>query len=120
MSDKMKTYHKHIFVCCTEGCCGARAGEAAYKAIRAELSKRNITDVLVTKTQCLGLCPEEGATVVVYPDGLWYVVSGAEDGSEIAREHLILGRPVARLISRKISVERKEICHGEKACNCAQ
>lgn len=122
MSKEIKTYRKHVFVCCTEGCCGARGGEAVYQTLRTELSERKIMDVLVTRTQCLGLCPEEGATVVVYPDGLWYVVSKAEEGREIAREHLIAGRPVARLIFQEISLEaqRKGACHGEKACNCAQ
>lgn len=106
---EVKTYRKHLFVCCTEGCCGVRAGEAVYQAIRAELSERKIADVLVTKTQCLGLCPEAGATVVVYPDSLWYVVSNAEDGTEIVRECLIAGRPVTRLISQEISLETHRI-----------
>ncbi len=29
---EVKTYRKHLFVCCTEGCCGARAGEAVYRS----------------------------------------------------------------------------------------
>lgn len=122
MSKEIKTYHKHVFVCCTEGCCGARGGEAVYQALRTEFSERKITDVLVTRTQCLGLCPEAGATVAVYPDGLWYVVSKAEEGTEIARQHLIAGRPVQRLLSQEISLEaqRKGAGHVEKACNCAQ
>ncbi len=94
----MKSYRKHVLVCCTEGCCGARAGEAFYTALRAELSERSITDVLVTRTLCLGLCPEEGATVVVYPDGVWYRVSDPKDATEIVTKHLIGGEPVRRLL----------------------
>jgi (2Fe-2S) ferredoxin len=66
---------RHVFVCANrrapgsplgEGC-GAR-GEAVYEALKDEVARRNaIPTVWVTRTQCLGVCPKEGATVAVYP-----------------------------------------------------
>lgn len=36
--------------------------------MKAEVAKRGVvTDVWVTKTHCLGICPKQGATVAVYP-----------------------------------------------------
>jgi (2Fe-2S) ferredoxin len=67
----------HLFVCANRrppdsplgpGC--ADAGEAVYAALKDEVVTRGrVTDVWVTKTQCIGICPREGATVAVYPRG---------------------------------------------------
>ena len=54
--------------------------------------------VYVTQSLCLGVCPQPGSTVVVYPDGTWYVGVHESDVAEIFASHLIGGRPVERLI----------------------
>ena len=47
--------------------CGER-GDVLYEALKAEVARtRRFTEVWVTKTQCLGICPKEGATVARYP-----------------------------------------------------
>lgn len=64
----------HLFVCGNRRTdsplgpgCGAN-GDAVYDAMKAEVAKRGaVTDVWVTKTHCLGICPKQGATVAVYP-----------------------------------------------------
>jgi predicted metal-binding protein len=64
----------HLFVCANrrEGSalgpgCGER-GDALYDALKAEVAARRMfTEVWVTKTHCLGICPKRGATVARYP-----------------------------------------------------
>jgi NADP-reducing hydrogenase subunit HndC len=52
--------------------------------------------VAVTRTGCLGVC--DGPTVVVYPEGVWYAKLTPADAEEIAREHMVAGRVVARCV----------------------
>jgi (2Fe-2S) ferredoxin len=64
----------HLFVCANrrEGSplgpgCGAH-GDAVYDALKHDVASRGlVTEVWVTKTHCLGICPPEGATVALYP-----------------------------------------------------
>jgi len=57
--------------------------------------------VYVTQCLCLGVCPASGSTVVVYPEGTWYVGVHESDVAEIFAEHLVSGRPVVRLVDRR-------------------
>ena len=57
--------------------------------------------VYVTQTMCLGVCPARGGTVVVYPEGTWYVGVGEADVAEIFDAHIVGGRPVERLLDRR-------------------
>jgi (2Fe-2S) ferredoxin len=52
--------------------------------------------VLVTGSSCLGPC-EQGPTVVVYPDGVWYAQVKEADVAVILDEHIKKGQPVAKL-----------------------
>ena len=54
----------------TDGC-GAHAGPAVYAALRSEVARRGLVrDVWVTRTWCLGVCPDVGCTVELQPSGL--------------------------------------------------
>jgi len=55
--------------------------------------------VRVNHAGCLDQCGY-GPMVVVYPEAVWYWGVRTEDAEEIVREHLIGGRPVARLVYR--------------------
>lgn len=65
----------HVFVCTNRRPAGAAlgpgcgdAGERLFDALKDEVGSRGaFRDVWVTATQCLGVCPERGATVAVYP-----------------------------------------------------
>lgn len=57
--------------------------------------------VFVTETLCLGVCPAAGATVVVYPEAVWYESVSALDVPELVERHMLAGEPVERLRSRK-------------------
>jgi (2Fe-2S) ferredoxin len=52
--------------------------------------------VRINSAGCLDRC-EEGPTLVVYPEGVWYTFIDEEDLDEIIDEHLVGGRPVERL-----------------------
>jgi (2Fe-2S) ferredoxin len=67
----------HLLVCVNERDpsdplgpgCGAR-GAAVYARLKEEVARRGeIQSVWVTRTHCLGVCPQDGCTVMVYPGG---------------------------------------------------
>jgi (2Fe-2S) ferredoxin len=60
-------------------------------------------EIFVTDSACLGVCPEAGATLVVYPEGVWYVSVRPADAREIFEQHLVLGKPVARLLDPRFT-----------------
>jgi len=55
----------------------------------------------VNGTTCLGPC-NFGASVVVYPEGVWYGRVGVKDVEEIVDQHIVGGKPVERLLLSKL------------------
>ena len=72
-------YEKHVFVCLHErpngeprGSCAQKGSEALLKALKTEAKNRGLKDtVRVQKAGCLDNC-EQGCSIVVYPEGVWY------------------------------------------------
>jgi len=97
-------FRRHVFVCENRrpagdprGCCAERGGGAVREALKAELKGRGLqAQVRANGAGCLDAC-EHGATVVVYPDGIWYAGVTPADVPEIVESHLVGGRPVERL-----------------------
>jgi (2Fe-2S) ferredoxin len=89
---------RHFFVCLNDRSCKPRDAETVATTLELALAQNPELwrDVAVTRTGCLGVC--DGPTVVVYPEGVWYAKVSPADAAEIAREHLIAGRIVARLV----------------------
>jgi (2Fe-2S) ferredoxin len=52
--------------------------------------------VRANESGCLDQC-EHGPVVVVYPDAVWYGFVKEKDVEEIVQEHILGGRPLARL-----------------------
>jgi (2Fe-2S) ferredoxin len=70
-----------------------------FEAFLHERASRSLyRTVYITRSLCLGVCPPLGSTVVVYPEGVWYVGVTADDVAQIFEEHIVAGRPVERLI----------------------
>ena len=100
-------YRRHFFVCTNRReadsgmpSCALNGSIAVAAALRrARDANGLIASVFVTETLCLGPCPRAGATVVVYPEAVWYEGVTAADVEEIATEHMVGGRPVERLRS---------------------
>jgi NADP-reducing hydrogenase subunit HndB len=74
------------------GTCGIAAGaRPVMLAILDELKKRNITNVIVTETGCIGLCQYEPLVDVIQPDHpkVTYVNMNPEKAREIVVKHII-------------------------------
>jgi (2Fe-2S) ferredoxin len=73
---------------------------------RQEVDRRQLAkEILVTRAGCTGH-HAWGPTVIVYPDGIWYAQVKPADVQAIIQEHLIDGRPVERLVNRRIGVHQ--------------
>lgn len=97
-------YRHHVFVCQNErpdghprGCCKSKGSVELHAALKEAVAKAGLSnDVRVNKSGCLDHC-EQGATVVVYPEAVWYGHVALTDVDAIVQEHLVNGRPVGRL-----------------------
>jgi (2Fe-2S) ferredoxin len=100
----MPLYERHVFVCenvrpdgDARGCCDARGGAELRARLKQAVKAAGLAGrVRVNAAGCLDQCAD-GATVVVYPEAVWYGHVTLEDADEIVREHLVGGRPVERL-----------------------
>lgn len=101
----MPKFQRHVFVCTNErdpsdarGCCAARgAGEVA-EAFKKKLFAAGLKRIVrPNKAGCLDQCAQ-GVTVVVYPEQVWYGHVTPADVDEIVEQHILGGKPVARLV----------------------
>jgi len=100
----MSLFERHIFVCENvrsdghpRGCCaakGSREIRARFKQLIHEAGLRG--RVRANQAGCLDQC-EQGVTVVVYPEAVWYGRVTLADVDEIFERHLIRGEVVERL-----------------------
>jgi (2Fe-2S) ferredoxin len=101
----LSKFARHFFVCTNqrpvEGrpSCGTRGGPELLTALQTALAAHPEVwaEVAVTAAGCLGPC-FDGPTMVVYPEGAWYVGVQLADVTQIVDEHLVGGRAVARLL----------------------
>jgi (2Fe-2S) ferredoxin len=102
----MSKPQRHVFVCTQNrppthprGSCVAKGSTALLQAFWAELQKRQAYEkISITYSGCLGPC-EQGANVLVYPEGVPYSGVTLADVEEIFTIHLEGGNPVARLLA---------------------
>ncbi len=75
------------------------------KALVAELVKRNLSEeIKLVETGCNGFCAQ-GPIMVVYPEGVIYMMIKPEDVPELVEEHLVKGRVLERLLYREPTTE---------------
>jgi NADH-quinone oxidoreductase subunit F len=92
----MNGVRSHVLVCAGAGCVASGALEVS-AAIQTALQKYGLEgEVRIVETGCLGPCAV-GPVAVVYPDGVFYQGIKPEDADELVQEHLLKGRPLARL-----------------------
>ncbi len=89
-------YQRHMFICGHERgadaqrpCCVARDSLALMKQVKSAAKAEGISGVRVQKAGCLDFC-ENGISCVVYPEGVWYTLTGEEDIPALL-EHLRSG-----------------------------
>ncbi len=93
----------HVFCCSQQrppahprGSCASRHGGPLWEKLSSQIEGRQLTGVSVVRTGCLGFC-NAGPLMVVYPQGVWYRPTCAEDVDEIVQTHFVEGRIVERL-----------------------
>ena len=101
-------YDKHIFICTNQRpvtasrkSCGEAHGMDIVDAFKKSLKEKNLPiKIRAQKSGCLDIC-DYGQTLVVYPEGVFYVGVELTDVEEIINEHIIHNRPVSRLVLDK-------------------
>ncbi|HEY5497685.1 MAG TPA: FAD-dependent oxidoreductase, partial [Syntrophales bacterium] len=100
----MKVFRSHLLICGGTGC-HASGSLNVKKALVAELVKRKLSEeIKIVETGCNGFCAM-GPIMVVYPEGVIYMLIKAEDIPELVEEHLIKGRILERLLYKEPSTE---------------
>ena len=77
--------------------CGIAAGaRPVLTTFTEEVAKRNLQNVMVTQTGCIGLCQYEPIVEVYEPDGkvTTYVKMTPEKAVQIVNDHLVNGKVV--------------------------
>ena len=102
---KARPLQRHVFICTNErdsgnprGCCQTKGASEVLEKFKTTLIARRLKgQIRAQKAGCLDTC-EYGASVVVYPDNVWYGKVTVQDVDQIIDEHLINGQPVERLL----------------------
>lgn len=95
---------KHVFVCVQNrppghprGSCAGRGSMQVFQAFQQQFEQRGLWErFAVTSCGCLGPC-DQGANVLVYPEGVLYGAVSAEDVTAIIDGHLLAGQKVEKL-----------------------
>lgn len=97
-------YKKHIFICTNQRAadaprksCGESHGLEIVDAFRKKLKEKKLNfPIRAQKSGCLDIC-DFGQTIVIYPEGVFYVGVELADVDEIIEEHILNDRVVERL-----------------------
>ena len=81
------------------GCCAAKDAVKLRTYLKNQAGKVGLNDVRINGAGCLDRC-ELGATMVIYPEGVWYSYRTRADLDEILQTHLVEGGRVTRLLLR--------------------
>lgn len=93
---------KDLLICGGTGC-HASGSLGVKKALIAELEKRGLSDAItVVETGCNGFCAM-GPIMVVYPEGVIYMLVSPADIPELVEEHFVKGGMLQRLLYREPS-----------------
>ena len=101
----MPGYQRHIFVCVNDrpaddprGCCLAKGSQQVRDLLKKGLKARGLNKIVrANASGCLDSCAL-GATVVIYPEAVWYGGVTVSDVDEIIERHVIRGEVVERLL----------------------
>tara|TARA_B110000014_G_C20031031_1_gene535400 strand:- start:452 stop:766 length:315 start_codon:yes stop_codon:yes gene_type:complete len=99
----MTGFERHMFICSHERgpdavreCCAKKDSLAIMKAIKTAAKVEGIPNIRVQKSGCLSQC-EQGISCVVYPEGVWYSLTGMENVPDLL-EHLRTGKIAEKLL----------------------
>ncbi len=96
-------YRKHLFICTNQRAdtlkksCGHEHGEALVARFKELIKAHGLNiEMRAQKTACLDAC-QQGPSLVVYPEAVWYGNVQLSDVEEIFNHHLLHDKPVERL-----------------------
>lgn len=97
----------HIFICTNQRSgneklsCGETHGLELITEFKKQLKDLNINlKIRANKSGCLGIC-DLGPTIVIYPEGTYYVGVKKEDVKEIISSHIVNHIPLKRLLLKE-------------------
>ncbi len=90
---------KRTILVCQETPCLSMGSGIIYDEFQAELNKHKLKNAKLEISGCHGhgLC-EQGPSIVIEPDGIFYIGVQKEDVAEIVNTHVRKGKPVERLL----------------------
>ena len=86
--------NSHIKVVIGMGTCGISAGaDEVMQAIKDEIEKRHLTDVMISPTGCIGLCAQEPLVEIMVPgkENVVFCQVDAAKGRQIVEQYLVNG-----------------------------
>lgn len=90
---------RQLVLICNGDSCSERGADAVTVALRRALRDCRLDpQVHTARTRCMGRC-DDGCTVVVQPDGIWYREMTPALAEAMVREHLGSGTPLAAQVS---------------------
>ena len=96
---------KHLILCNGEPCT-LNGANKMIESIRKSIKKCGLHDEIhTTRTLCNGRC-DDGAIVIVYPDGIWYKNVDETVADKIVTQHLVKGEIVKENLLYKHSEEQ--------------
>ena len=87
-------YRKQVLVCGGTGCTSSHSMKVIAQ-LEQSLQELGITDVLVVKTGCFGLCAL-GPIMIIYPEGAFYAQMTPEHVKTVAEQHLVKGGKIVK------------------------
>lgn len=100
----MSEYTHHLFFCTNQrpdghdlGCCASKGSSQLRNFMKAKIKELNIPNIRVNTAGCLGRC-EDGPSVVVYPENIWYKVKNKNDVEKIIYQHIKNNKIVEELL----------------------
>ena len=104
--DPAPYYDLHVFCCLNtrpeghpRGSCARKQSTKLRDYMKVRAKELGLTRVRINAAGCLDRC-ENGPTMVIYPEGVWYHYETRDDVDEILQTHVVDGKRVSRLILR--------------------
>ena len=91
---KQTGYRKQVLVCGGTGCTSSHSMKVIAQ-LEESLKELGLSDVLLVKTGCFGLCAL-GPIMIVYPEGAFYAQMTPEHAKTVAEKHLIKGGEIVK------------------------